>query len=131
MSRAPHFVLASALVLALAGCGPDAPLTVGSIQLGKTINSDDSVGTIVSRFKPDDTIYAAVLTEGEGAGSITARWKFGSRTMSEETKDVAYRESAATEFHIRYAGGLPPGTYRVEFEIDGMPAGNREFRVEK
>lgn len=131
MRRAPAFVLALIAALGLAACGPSAPLTVSTIQVGKSINSDDSVGTIATRFKPDDTIYAAVLTEGEGAGEITARWKFGSRVMSEETKDVSYRESAATEFHIRYAGGLPPGSYRVEFEIDGQPAGARDFRVEK
>jgi hypothetical protein len=131
MRRAASFVVAFVVAVTLAGCGPNVPLTVSTIQLGKTINSDDSVGTIVSRFKPDDTVYAAVLTEGEGAGSITARWKFGSRTMSEETKDVSFRESAATEFHIRYAGGFPPGAYSVEFEIDGKPAGMREFRVER
>lgn len=125
--RATLFVFA----LLLAACGPSGPLKATSVQLGRTINSDDSVGTHTTRFKRDETIYAAVLTEGPGAGAITARWKFGARTMSEETKQVSYRESGATEFHISAAGGLPPGEYRVEIEVDGAAAGARDFRVER
>lgn len=119
------------LSLLLAACGPSGPLNATSVQLGRSINSDDSVGTHATRFKRDETIYAAVLTDGPGAGAITARWKFGARTMSEETKQVSYRENGATEFHISAAGGLPPGEYRVEIEIDGMPAGARDFQVER
>ena len=129
-ATAPRFVLFSVMLL-LAGCGPSGPLTMSTLQLGRSINSDDSVGNHATRFKTDETVYAAVLTDSPGSSTIKATWKFGGRTMSEEEKTVSFREPAATEFHIRAAGGLPPGDYRVEIQIDGTAAGSRDFKVER
>jgi hypothetical protein len=117
-------------LLALA-CGPSGPLKASALQLGKSLNSDDSVGTIASRFAPDDTIYAAVLTDAPGAGTIKARWTYRGAVVNQEEKKVSYRDAAATEFHIHYAGGAPVGDYRVEIEIDGKPAFTRDFKVER
>ena len=52
------------------GCGPSGPLRVTTIQTGKSLNSDKSVGNHTTRFKPDDTMFASVLTDGPGAGTI-------------------------------------------------------------
>ena len=89
------------------------------------------MGTHATRFKPDETVYAAALTDGPGSSTITAKWTFGGRTVSEESKEVSYREAAATGFHLQYAGGLPPGSYRVEILVDGAAAGSRDFQVER
>lgn len=121
------FLLFAVIIAAACSRGP---LTVSNIQLGSALNSDKSVATHVTRFRPDQTVYVAVLTEGSGSGDIGARWMFGGRVISEETKHVSYTQSAATEFHINYAGGFPPGEYRVELLVDGMSAGTRDFRVE-
>lgn len=117
------------VVFCAAGCGPAGALKVSTLQLGRSINSDDSVGNHATRFKPGETIYVAALTEGPGSSTITARWSFNGRTISEESKEVSYREPAATEFHIQYAGGFPPGSYRVEVLVDGMTAAARDFVV--
>ncbi len=119
------------MACSVVACGPSGPLKVTTVQLGRSLNSDNSVGTFGTRFKPDDTIYAAALTDAPGKGTFKVRWTFRGQAINEEEKSVSYRDEAATEFHIHYAGGLPPGEYKVEFQLDGMPVGTREFTVEK
>ena len=107
------------------------PVRATTIQLGRSINPDNTVASHTTRFKPDDTIYASVLTTGSGSAAIAARWTYAGRIVSEPQKNVAYRGDAATEFHLQNNAGLPPGDYSVEIRINGDPAGRREFRVEK
>jgi hypothetical protein len=99
------------VALGTCGCGSD-PLQVTTIQLGKSLNPDKTVGTHTTRFKPADTVYASVL-------------------MSEPTQKVSYKGAAATEFHMQTSSGLPAGDYKVEILLDGQSIGTREFRVEK
>ena len=127
--RIATFLCAVVAAAAILSCGPSGALNVTTVQLGRSLNSDNSVGTFSTRFKPDETVYAAALTDNAGAGTLKARWTFRGRQISEEAKDVSYREPAATEFHLRYAGGLPPGDYTVEIQFDGMPVGSRDFVV--
>jgi hypothetical protein len=123
-------LLIGALLLAV-GCGPSVPLTVKTIQTGRTLNSDNSVGILTQRFRPDQTMYVAVLTDGPGKGTLTAKWTYAGRTVSEDTRQVSYRDSAATEFHITNSSGFPPGDYAVEILLDGKSVETRNLRVEK
>jgi hypothetical protein len=50
--------------------------------------------------------------------------------ISEPEKQVSYKGSAATEFHIEYSGGFPPGEYDIELFLNGMPVGSRRVRVQ-
>ena len=118
-----------ALMMAVA-CSRE-PLKVATIQVGKSLNSDKSVGTHSTQFKPTDTIYVAVLNNAAGAGTLTARWTYAGRPISEESKNVSYKGEAATEFHIQSSGGFPEGDYKVEVLLDGQSAGTRDFRVVK
>jgi hypothetical protein len=110
----------------LAGCGSN--LSVSTIQLGRSLNADGSVGSHTTRFTPSETVYASVLTSGAGKGVIKVRWTYSGKVMGEPTKEV--RGAAATEFHLQSAGGLPPGDYAVEAFLDGISAGTRDFRVD-
>ena len=121
-------VLVGLLVLA-AGCGPSGPLEVTTIQLGRSLNSDNSVAAFTTAFKPDETLYVAVLTGAPGSGTVTARWTYAGQLVSEEIKEVSYRDQAATEFHIQTSGGFPEGNYAVEILLDGESVGRRAFRV--
>lgn len=123
-------VLIVAAAGAAGGCRPSGPLTVTTIQVGRSLNSDDSIAALTTTFRGDETLYVAALTSGPGSGTITARWRWGGRVVSEESKDVAYREQAATEFHIQNSSGFPPGDYSVEVLLDGMSVGTRAFRVQ-
>ena len=129
----PRRVLVATILLAVAlvgACGPSEPLRIATLQLGKALNPDNSVGTHTTRFKPDDTVYVSLLSDDPGYGTVTVRWLLNGQVVSEAKRDVSYTRAAATEFHLQNSGGFPHGNYRVEILINGQPAGSREFRVE-
>ncbi len=117
----------AALLTLTAACG--GSLTPTNIQLGRSLNSDNTVGNHTTSFKPTDTIYAAVQTGASGSGVVSAKWSYGSRVISEPQKKVSYRGEASTEFHLQNSGGFPAGDYEVELFIDGKSAGARKFRI--
>jgi hypothetical protein len=130
--RAIAVFLVALGVGAAVACGPSGPLKVVTVQIGRTLNSDDSVGNIATTFKPNEAVYAAVLTDAAGTGTVGVRWLYNGQPVSEETKDVRMMREGATSFRLQPPStGFPPGDYRVEFQVDGQPAGFREFRVEK
>ena len=100
-----------------------------ALQTGKTLNSDNSVGIQGTRFKPNETMYVSVLTKGPGSGKVQAKWTYRGTVVYEASRDVSYQNSAATEFHMQYAGKLPVGDYTVEILIDGKPAAMRTLEV--
>lgn len=129
--RHPACAIVAVVAALLAGCQSDRRLEVTTIQLGRAINPDKTVSDPTTRFKPTDTIYAAVLTDGSGSGKVKVRWLYRGRMVSEPVQDVSYQGPAATEFHIQNSGGFPPGEYSVEFFLDGKSIGSRAFRVER
>lgn len=124
-----HAVLVVLLLCAFStGCGSN--LRVTNIQLGRSVNSDNTVAQHATTFAPSDTVYVSVLTAGRGSGTIGVRWLYEGRIVGEPTKQVSYPGEAATEFHLQNAGGFPPGNYSVEALLDGQPVGTKSFRVE-
>lgn len=123
--------LLAVLPAVLVACGPRGPLKVSAIQTGRSLNSDNSVSNHTTRFKPDDTMYVAVLTDGAGAGTLGIRWRYAGRQVSEESRQVSYWDNAATEFHIQNSGGFPAGDYSVEILVDGEAFATRTLRVER
>ena len=93
-------------------CRP--PLHVGTLQLGSQLNGDNTIGRNTTRFKPDDRVFAAVLTDAAGSSTITARWVY----------------NGATAFEFKSASAFPVGDYKVDILVDGQPVQSREFRVE-
>jgi len=119
------------LLLAItAACGPSEPIKASAIQLGRSLNSDDSINQHTTTFKPDDTIYVSVINATAGKGTIHVRWRYNSNTVAEEEKTVSYNREGATEFHMTTpSAGFPEGNYRVEVTVNGENAGFRDFRV--
>jgi len=121
--------LVMAAGLTVAACNND-PLTISTVQLGKSLNPDNSVGTFTTSFGSRDTVYLSVLTSASGSGTIETKWYYGSAQVRDMKKDVSYRGAAATEFRFHNTAGFPPGAYRVEVFLDGKPAGDRTFKIE-
>jgi hypothetical protein len=117
--------------VAAAGCGPSGPLTLQTIQLGRSLNPDNSVAEHTTTFRRNDTVYVAVLTAAPGRGTISVQWRYGGQLIDEPQKEVVYRDAAATSFNLVNSGGFPPGNYSVEVFIDGESVGTRNFNVEK
>ena len=106
------------------------PLHLATLQLGSRLNGDNTVATHTTRFKPDDRIYAAVLTGETGSSTIAARWSYNGQMVSETERKVSYKGQAATAFEFKSASGFPAGDYKVDILVDGQPAASRDFRVE-
>ena len=121
------------LVLAacVGGCRSGPPLTVTSVQLGRSLNSDNTVGSFATTFAPTDTVYVSVLTSGAGDATFSARWMYEGRIVGEPKKQVSFSDVAATEFHLQSANGFPPGHYTVEVFKDGQSVETRKFNIEK
>jgi hypothetical protein len=116
-------------ILTLVACGPNEPLQLDTLQLGRALSADNRIGSHTTVFRPDDTIYVSVLTTATGKGTVGVRWMFGDRLISEPSREVSYKGAAATEFHIQNSGGFPEGNYSVEAFIDGVSVGRRTFTV--
>jgi hypothetical protein len=125
---------------ALAGCSRPATstppatqtaLTVADIRLGRTIAADKTVAEATDSFRPGDTIYLSVRTEGTSASAtLQARWTYeDGQAVNESTQSIAPSGPAVTEFHVSKPDGWPVGSYKVEVLLNGASAGRKEFKV--
>ena len=108
-----------------------APFQVIRIDLGTAVGADKKVGAPTTTFKPADTIYASILSEGAAPSvTLTARWTYGEgQLVNESSQTIVPSGPAATEFHIAKPDGWPAGTYKIEVAANGKSAGTREFTV--
>jgi hypothetical protein len=108
-----------------------APFQVTRIDLGSAVGADKKVSAPTTTFKPVDTIYASILSEGAAPSVVlAARWTYGDgQLVSESSQTIVPSGPAATEFHIAKPDGWPAGKYKVEVAANGKPAGTREFTV--
>ena len=120
--------LLASIALVVLACRP--PLHVGTLQLGSQLNGDNTIGRNTTRFKPDDRVFAAVLTDATGSSTITARWVYNGMMVGEESRKVSYKGAGATAFEFKSASAFPVGDYKVDILVDGQPVQSREFRVE-
>jgi hypothetical protein len=127
MVRFSRALIALAACVTLAACSQ--PLTVGTIQLGRSLNADSSVASQTSTFKPHETVYVSVLNPERGEGTLGVKWYFGSQLLSEREKPVSFKGAGATEFNLQSATGFPLGDYSVEVFLNGQSVGRRNFDV--
>ena len=117
-------------MLCLAGCGPSEPLKIVGVQTGKSLNTDHSIGRHAISFRPEDTMYVSVLTDGRGAGTIQVKWSLFGRQLHQVTKNVSYNDQAATDFRFAAADGFPVGDYTIDVIVDGKAFETRRVKVE-
>jgi hypothetical protein len=152
MKRYPARATNLALVLALASaawaCGgrdeaevetqPGAEVTTEAVRvtvvdLGNAIGTDKRVtdANNADDFRPTDTIYASVATEGTASGAtLTARWTYQDGQVVDETSQtISPTGQAVTEFHIAKPDGFPTGNYQVEILLNGRSVEKKDFEV--
>ena len=129
--------------IVIAGCNQDRAdnttgttgrgLEVEEVDIGRSLNADKSIGDNTTSFKPNDTIYVSVKTDGSApSAQLKARWTFSDgQVVDESTQTISPTGEARTEFHIAKPDGFPPGKYKVEVHLNGQPAGTKEFEVER
>jgi len=104
---------------------------VTDIDLGRSLGADKKITDKTDTFKPTDTIYISVSTEGASPGArLAAHWTYknGQLVKHDETT-IAPTGSSVSEFHIAKPSGWPVGDYRVEVMVDDAPAGAKSFKV--
>jgi hypothetical protein len=116
---------------AAAPAQPALAFHVTRIDLGTSVGPDKKVASPVVAFKPDDTIYASVMSEGTAASvALKARWTFeDGQLVNESTQMISPNGPAATEFHIAKPDGWPEGKYKLEVAANGKLAGSADFSV--
>jgi hypothetical protein len=106
-------------------------VSVTAVDLGKSIGTDNRVTEPTETFKPNDVIYATVITNGASPNTVLrATWTFqDGQVVSQSERVIAPTGATATEFHIEKPDGLPPGKYRVQVSLDGNTVQVKEFEV--
>ena len=114
--------------------GTGTGVHVSQIDIGRSLATDKTINASTNSFKPNDTIYASVATEGTAASPSTlqARWTYqDGQIVDESTQRIAPTGNARTEFHISKPDGWPAGRYKLEVSLNGSSAGTRDIEVER
>jgi hypothetical protein len=112
---------------------PPAPaVTITDVQLGKALGPDKKVQTPSDTFKPKDTIFAVVSTDGAAPTAVIAvKWTYqDGQTVKEDSRTIAPTGPANTEFSIQKPSGWPKGNYKVDVTVEGKPGPSKSFKVE-
>jgi uncharacterized protein YfaS (alpha-2-macroglobulin family) len=104
---------------------------VVAVDLGRNIDAEKKVTERVDEFKPSDTIYASVVTNGAAPNArIGVKWTYEDGQVVDQAEQVIAPDGAATtEFHITKPDGLPAGNYKVEVFVDGSSVQTKDFKV--
>ena len=105
---------------------------VSQIDMGRSLNADKTINDNTDSFKPNDTVYASIATEGTAAAAaLKARWTYqDGQIVDESTQTIAPTGAARTEFHISKPDGWPTGKYKLEVFLNGSSAATRDVEVE-
>lgn len=140
-SRMPLVFCLTAL-MAVAACRgetdratTDASRTEGvrvtDVTLGRAIGGDKAITDRTETFRPTDTIYASVRTDGTADRvTLRARWTFeGGQVVDESSRTISPRGEERTEFSISKPDGWPAGKYRLEVFVNDQSAQSKDFQV--
>lgn len=109
-----------------------AAVSFSSAELGSSVDANNKVHTVGTRFAPKDHIYASVETVGSGHATLAAKWIYnGGQTVHEDSKVLDTMGAQTTAFMISKPDGFPAGDYKVEISLDGKPVASKDFSVKK
>jgi len=113
--------------------GTSAGVRVSQVDLGRSLTADKTINDRTDSFKPTDTIYASILTEGAApTATLKARWTYqDGQAVKESTQTIAPTGDARTEFHVSKPDGWPTGKYKLEVSLNGSSAATKDFEVQR
>jgi len=145
-TRKTSLSLCLALLVVTAACGDRkagtdgtvgttgaSAVRVADVSLGRAIGADKAVSDSTDKFRPTDTVYASVATDGTAqSATLRAKWTFeDGQTVDESSRTIAPSGRERTEFHIAKPSGWPAGKYKVEVFLNDQSAGTKTFEVER
>ena len=92
-----------------AGTSGATTARVTEVTLGRAVGGDKAISDRTESFRPSDTIYASVATDGSATtATLGAKWTFeDSQLVNESTRTIAPQGRERTEFHISKPDGWP------------------------
>lgn len=113
------------------GTAGTTAVRVTDVTLGRSIDQDKAIADRTETFRPNDTIYASVATDGSASNTtLRARWTFeDGQVVDESTRTIAPNNRERTEFHISKPGGWPAGKYKLEVFLDNQSVETKDFEV--
>ena len=111
--------------------GTGVGVRVSQIDMGRSLNADKTINDNTDSFKPNDAIYASIVTEGSAAtATLKARWTYqDGQVVNESTQTITPTGNARTEFHISKPDGWPTGKYKLEASLNGSSSATKDFEV--
>jgi ABC-type oligopeptide transport system substrate-binding subunit len=111
--------------------GTAVGVRVSQIDMGRSLNADKTINDNTDSFKPNDAIYASIVTEGSAAtATLKARWTYqDGQVVNESTQTITPTGNARTEFHISKPDGWPTGKYKLEAFLNGSSSATKDFEV--
>jgi hypothetical protein len=108
-----------------------AGVRVTGIDLGRSLAADKGIADKTTAFRPSDTIYFSVETDGTSPqATLLTRWTYqDGQVVKELSETIAPTGKAHTEFHIVKPDGWPAGKYTVALSLNGAAAGSKDFEV--
>jgi hypothetical protein len=121
-----RIVVGFSLAAVFLGCSApkkavEAGVKVTDIAVGRSVTADNAIAEKTDSFRPADTFYVSVKTDGSGpSATLTARWTYeDGQVVDESTQNIAPTGGAT----------WPSGGYTVEVLLNGTSAGTRDFKV--
>jgi hypothetical protein len=141
LNRIPLLLCLALLAVVTAACRGDraadttgtsgAAVKVTDVTLGRAVGGDKAITDQTDNFRPNDTIYASVATEGSAANTtLRARWTYeDGQVVDDSSHTIAPNNRERTEFHISKPDGWPAGNYQLELFVDGRSVETKKFEV--
>ena len=137
MNRMMRMLSVMVCLAAVSACSkaaaPDqnAAVRVSGIEVGRALGASKVIADKTSEFRPSDTIYLSVETDGTAPRTtLAARWTYqDGQVVKEQSEAIAPAGNAHTEFHIAKPDGWPAGKYTVAVSLNGAAAGSKDFVV--
>jgi cellulase/cellobiase CelA1 len=109
----------------------ETAVRVTDVDLGRSLGADKRVTEKTDSFKPNETVYVSVTTEGSApTATLKARWTYeGGQLVQESSQTIAPTGAAVTEFHVAKPDGWPKGSYKVEVFLNGNSVETESFKV--
>ena len=138
-SKKIRLSLCLALLVVAAACNRNAAnppagtagVRVTDVTVGRAIGGDKAITDRTDTFKPNDTIYVSVATDGAApSATLRAKWSFeDGQLVNESTRTIVPVNKERTEFHIAKPDGWPAGKYKLEVFLNDQSAETKSFDV--
>ena len=105
---------------------------ITAIDGSNAATDTELTGPLGDAFAPQDSVFLAIRTNGTAEKyTISSKWFYpDGETITENSQIVSGAGPTSTIFSMSKPDGWAPGTYKVEFSINGKLQQTKEFVVQ-